>query len=100
MRASGNLSGGSAGFRCSFFHFGGLRTFRALHDFKFNLLAFLQRFVAIAGNGGEVDENIRAIVASDEAESLGIVEPFYRSDHVEPPCIAKCPTVAGWRRVH
>jgi hypothetical protein len=56
MLVSENLSGGGARFRGGFFHFGSLRTFRTLHDFKFNFLAFLQRFIAIAGNGGEVNK--------------------------------------------
>jgi Fe-S-cluster-containing dehydrogenase component len=56
----------------------------------------LQGLVAIANDGREMHKNIRAVIAADKSEALGIVKPLYCSHHVEPPCITKCPTVAGW----
>lgn len=48
-----------------------------LGDFKLHLLAFLQGFETIHLNCREVSEEIfAAIVRSNEAETLGVIEPF------------------------
>jgi hypothetical protein len=40
------------------------------------LLPFLEASESIAGNGTKMDENVRAVVAADESETLGVIEPF------------------------
>ena len=57
----------------------GLQPFRPPRDFKFDRLAFVQRFIAVRLNRGEVDENVFAGWALDESESLTGVEPLYSS---------------------
>ena len=67
----------------------GLGSLGALLNCELNLLAFLQVAVAIALNGGEMDEYVLAAFALDEAEALVTVEPFDRTSysvrHVLPP---------------
>ena len=54
----------------------GLGAFGAGVDVEFDFLAFVQVLEAITLDGGEVDENVRAAIASDEAEPFGSIEPF------------------------
>jgi len=54
----------------------GLGAFGAGVDIEFDFLAFVQVLEAITLNGGEVDKNIGAAIASDEAEPFGSIEPF------------------------
>jgi hypothetical protein len=61
-------------------HFVGLQALLALHYLEADLLAFLQALEAVALNRAEMHENIRAIVTADEAETLGVVEPFDGTD--------------------
>jgi hypothetical protein len=67
----------------------GLQTLGAFFDGEFHLLAFLQVLEAFALDGREVDENIGAAFAFDEAETFCAVEPFNRTDytirHFLPP---------------
>ena len=58
----------------------GLQTFGALLDGELHLLAFLQAAETFTLDSGEVDENVRAAFASDEAVTFTIVEPFDRAD--------------------
>ena len=51
----------------------------ALDDFKFNVIALLQALVTLRPDRAVVNENIWAVVASDESEPLSIVEPLYLS---------------------
>src|ERR1035438_3653691 len=60
-------------------HIGGLRPFLAVNDLKLNHIAFLQAFVALAGQRAVVHEYVWAILTADEAKPLRIVEPFYGS---------------------
>src|SRR4029077_1069986 len=60
-----------------FLYIGSLRTFRPLHNFKLDSLSFLQSTVAVANDSGIMNENVRAIVAPDEAVTLRVIEPFY-----------------------
>ena len=73
----------------SFTYVGSLRSFLALHNFEFDCIAFLQAFVSFRRDGAVVHKNIRAaIVASNEAISLGVVKPLYRTFqafHLRPP---------------
>jgi len=57
----------------------GLQTLWTTSDFKFNRLAFVQRFVTISLNGGEVYEYIFAGLALDESKALAGVKPFHGS---------------------
>jgi hypothetical protein len=56
-----------------------LQAFGTLGDFEFNRLAFVQRFVTLRLNRGEVDENVLAVLALDESKSLAGVKPLYCS---------------------
>lgn len=67
-----------------------LRPFLALHDFKLNVIAFLQAFVAVRLDGAVVDEHIGAVFPTDEAETLCVIEPFdfaFNSRHFLTPCV-------------
>jgi hypothetical protein len=57
----------------------GLQTLWTTSDFKLNRLAFVQRFVSISLNGGEMYEYIFAGLALDESKALAGVKPFYGS---------------------
>jgi hypothetical protein len=57
----------------------GLETLGTTSDFKFNRLAFVQRFVTISLNGGEVYEYVFAGLALDESKALAGVKPLYGS---------------------
>lgn len=54
-----------------------LRTLGPRYDFKFHLLAGLERLEPIRLNCREVHEDIFAAILFDETVTLGIVEPFY-----------------------
>jgi len=57
-------------------HVAGLETLGALFNSELNLLAFLQVLETLALNGREVDEDIIAAIASEEAVALRSVEPL------------------------
>src|ERR1700692_3595796 len=57
----------------------GLETLWTTSDFKLNRLAFVQRFVSISLNGGEVYEYVFAGLALDESKALAGVKPLYGS---------------------
>jgi hypothetical protein len=57
----------------------GLETLGPASNFKFNRLAFVQRFVPVALNGREMHEYIFAGLALDESKALAGVKPFYGS---------------------
>src|SRR5688572_29686302 len=54
-----------------------LQPLLSLHDDEGHLLAFLQALEALALDRAEMHEHVIAILAADEAEALGIVEPFH-----------------------
>jgi hypothetical protein len=56
--------------------FGCLGALWSLDNFELHRVPFLQSAVAIASDGGIVNENVWAIIAPDEAISLGIIEPL------------------------
>jgi hypothetical protein len=56
-----------------------LEALRAPRDFELNCLAFIQRFVPVRLNGGEVDENILPRLALDEPEAFARVKPLHCS---------------------
>jgi hypothetical protein len=57
----------------------GLQALGALGHFEFNSLAIVQTLVAISHNGGEMDENVLAGLALNEAVALAGVEPLHCS---------------------
>src|SRR5262249_46341866 len=66
---------------------GGLRTLVALNDFARHALAFGQRLVAVHRDRGEVDEDVVAAFALDEAIALLVREPFNGAlSQTLPPC--------------
>ena len=56
-----------------------LQAFRALGYFKFNRLTFVQRFISLRLDGGEMDKNVLAGLALDESEALAGIEPLHCS---------------------
>src|SRR5690606_14465943 len=100
-RPSGNAKGNgprSGPFRCckpaglvsGGLHRVGLQALLALDDGEGDLLAFLQALEALHLDGTEVDEHVLAILAADEAEALGIIEPF------DGPGLALCHYCYSW----
>jgi hypothetical protein len=67
----------------------GLQTLGAFFDGEFHLLAFLQVLEALAFDGLEVNEDVGAAFAFNEAKAFCAIEPFNRTDytirHVLPP---------------
>jgi hypothetical protein len=60
---------------------GSLLALGALHNFEGNLFAFFQGLEAIHVDRGEMGEQIlAAIIRSNEAKTLGIIEPFHSTD--------------------
>jgi hypothetical protein len=51
----------------------------AFDDVELNLLTFLQAAKTVCLDGGEVNENVLAILAADKTIALGIVKPLYCS---------------------
>jgi hypothetical protein len=51
----------------------------ALYYVELNLLALLQAAKTVCLDGGEVNENVLAILAADKTIALGIVKPLYCS---------------------
>ena len=54
-----------------------LGAFLSLHDFKFDVITFLQALVALRLDGAIVNKNIRAVIPAYEAEALCIVKPLH-----------------------
>ena len=76
-----------------------LGPFLALHDFKLNVIALLQAFVAVRLDGAVVDEHIGAVFPTDEAETLCVIEPFnftFDSGHFLTPCVLGHCRLAVW----
>ena len=48
-----------------------------LNDLKFNIITFLQTFVAFGLNCAEVNEHVWPIVASNEPVTFRVVKPLY-----------------------
>ena len=68
-----------------------LGTFLAISDSELDFLAVRQSLEALAFDGAEMDEDIRAIFALDKAETLGLVKPFNSAGccrHIYSTCIA------------
>ena len=67
----------------------GLGSFGSLFNIELDLLTFHQVAVAIALNGGEMDEYVLAAWALDETEALVTIEPLdstsYSFRHCLPP---------------
>jgi len=56
-----------------------LQTLRASGDLEFNRLTFVQRFIPLRLNRGEMDENVLAGLALDKSKSLAGIEPLHCS---------------------
>jgi len=59
---------------------GSLKAFGTLLDGELHLLVLFQLLVAFHLEGGEVDEDIFAFFATNEAKAFGGIEPFDRTD--------------------
>jgi hypothetical protein len=66
-----------------FRYVGCLRSFLSLHDFEFHFVAFGERLEAGPADRAEMDENVRASLSRNEAKSLRVIEPLYRTSY---PC--------------
>jgi hypothetical protein len=64
---------------------GGLGTFRALNDLKFNGISLLQGTVTFTDDGGIMYKNVWSVIAPDEPVPLGIIEPLHSSLHLTWP---------------
>ena len=64
-----------------FLHYGCLRPFGSLHDFKLDDIPFSQSPVAFSYDCRIVNEHVGAILPPNETEALRIIEPFYYSAH-------------------
>jgi hypothetical protein len=64
-----------------------LRSFGSLFNIELDLLTFLQVAVAIALNGGEMDENVLSAFALDEAEAFFTIEPLDGTSYTFRHCI-------------
>jgi len=58
-------------------HVVGLWPFLALHDLKFDLIAFLKALVALRLYSAVVDEHVWPTFLTDESKTLSIVKPLY-----------------------
>ena len=56
-----------------------------LPNLEFDGISFLQGAITITDDGGVMDENVWAVIAPDEAVSLGVVKPLHRSLHFAGP---------------
>src|SRR5690348_4302834 len=56
-----------------------LKALRTLFDFKFHSLPFIQGFVAVHLNGGEVHENVFPGLALNKSVALRSIEPLHSS---------------------
>jgi hypothetical protein len=59
-----------------FYDVRGLESFGALHDVELYLVPLGKGFKAVALDGREMYENVLALLAFDEAVTLGVIEPF------------------------
>jgi hypothetical protein len=51
---------------------------RSLHEIEFDVLAFIERFISVALNGGIVNEDVAVpFRVDDEAIAFAVIEPFY-----------------------
>src|SRR5690348_18167793 len=57
----------------------GLQAFLALGHHEADLLAFLQRLETAAFDRAKMHEHVLATFLADEAEALGVIEPFHGS---------------------
>ena len=60
-----------------FSNIGSLRPLRSLHNLELDHVSFLQSAITFTNNRGIVNENIRAIVAPDEAIPFRVIEPLH-----------------------
>src|SRR4029078_4999047 len=74
---------------------GGLQTLGALLDRELDLLALFEVAVALALDGGEVDEDVLPTFAGDEAVALGPIERLNRADDALRHCVASQKTKKG-----
>jgi len=51
----------------------------SLHDVELNRLPLLEAAETVRLDGGEMDENVLAILAADETKTLSVVEPLHCS---------------------
>jgi hypothetical protein len=56
-----------------------------LYNLEFYRVSFLQGAITITDDGGIVYENVWAVIAPDEAITLGIVKPLHGSLHFACP---------------
>jgi hypothetical protein len=66
-------------FLLSLYHICSLWPFLTIDNLELDRVALLQAFVTLRNQGTVVYEYVRAIVTTDKAEALCIVEPFYGS---------------------
>src|SRR6266516_4960720 len=60
-------------------HISSLRSFLSLNDLEFDLIALGEGFETGSTDRAEVNKDVWSSLPRNEAKSLGVVEPFYRS---------------------
>jgi hypothetical protein len=55
----------------------GLRTFAALNNVEFNLIAFFETLIALALDGAVMNEDVGSALAAEKAVTFSIVEQLY-----------------------
>jgi len=79
----------------------GLRTFLAVNDVEFHLIALFQRLVSVHLDSGVMYEDIRSVFPTDKAEAFGVVEPldcaFVLSHRISPFLFLKAGDIWGSR---
>jgi hypothetical protein len=73
-----------------------LWSFLALHDVKFDIIAFLQALVPINLDGTVMDEYVGAVVASNKTVSLRVVEPLHLAFMLSHVPLTFLTAVCGW----
>jgi hypothetical protein len=87
-RSGDHWSSDNQRFCLELYHVLGLRALGTLGYFKFHRLFFRQGMKALALDGAVMHEDIGAFFPGDEAKTLGVVKPFYRTSflHCETSC--------------
>ncbi len=66
-----------------FCYVGCLRALVPLNDFEFNAITFLERLIAVGGDGRIVHEHIGAVVPADKSVPFRVIKPFHLTSHFQ-----------------
>jgi hypothetical protein len=60
-------------------HARGAQTFFGILDLEFDRLALAESLITVGQDAGEMHENVRTFLTTDEAEAFGRIEPLHNS---------------------